>query len=71
MSKVYVYKDAGSEWRWHRVEDNGHIVSDSAEGYKNRQHCLDMATKLNQDAEVIVRIQSSDITGVESMDDSP
>jgi len=70
MNKVYVYKDASSEWRWHRYADNGNIISNSGEGYKNRQDCLDMATKLNQDAEIFVSLHASDISGVESQEKS-
>jgi len=71
MDKVFVYKDAANEWRWRRVSANGNIVSSCGEGYKNNSHCQEMAFKLNPDAEVIVSIQSGDVTGVVSQETSP
>ena len=46
---VHYFKDASGDWRWHRKADNSEIVSESGEGYKNLQDCLDMATALNPD----------------------
>ena len=37
----YYYKDAKGEWPWRLKADNGRIIADSGEGYKNEQECLD------------------------------
>jgi len=37
----YYFKDTAGEWRWHLKAANGRIIADSAEGYKNKQDCLD------------------------------
>jgi uncharacterized protein YegP (UPF0339 family) len=37
----YYYKDTKGEWRWRLKAQNGRIVADSGEGYKNLQDCLD------------------------------
>lgn len=64
MHKVNIYKDASGEYRWERRAENGSIVSDSGEGYKNAQDCIDIALKVNKGAAVfflgqpIVEIQS-------------
>ena len=70
MDKVIIYKDAANEWRWRRVANNGNIVSSSGEGYKNHSHCEEMASKLNKDAEIIVAVYASDISGVESVEEA-
>ena len=36
----YIYKDRASEWRWQLKTENGNIIADSGEGYRNRQDCL-------------------------------
>lgn len=41
--KIQPYKDAAGEWRWRRVADNGNVIADSAEGYKNKGDMLHMA----------------------------
>ena len=43
---VVVYRDSQGEWRWRVRADNGEIVADSAEGYRNRADCLEMAGRL-------------------------
>lgn len=32
-----LYEDAGGQWRWRLVHDNGNIIADSGEGYASRQ----------------------------------
>ena len=39
--KYELYKDESDEWRWRLVASNGKCIADSAEGYHNRQDCLD------------------------------
>ncbi len=39
--KFYVYKDNAGEWRWYLKAVNNKKVADSAEGYTNKQDCLD------------------------------
>lgn len=38
-----VYQDKKKEWRWKVTADNGRIVGDSAEGYKNLADCVNGA----------------------------
>lgn len=49
--KVEVYRDAQGEWRWRRKEGNGEIVSTSGEGYLHKYWCVEIAKRLNPDAE--------------------
>jgi len=35
-----LYEDKADEWRWRLVADNGNIVADSGEGYKNKVDAL-------------------------------
>lgn len=45
--RLELYKDKAGEWRWHLIEaQSGKIVADSAEGYKNRKDCLEMAESI-------------------------
>lgn len=44
---VELYVDAADQYRWRRKAENGEIVSDSSEGYWNRDDCLDMAERIN------------------------
>lgn len=53
--RVVIYKDTAEEWRWHRVAANGNIISESGEGYDNRDWAFHMAVSLNPDAEVFDR----------------
>lgn len=36
----YVYPDKSGEYRWQLQADNGKIIADSGEGYKNKKDCL-------------------------------
>lgn len=45
--KVEVYRDDAKEWRWRRTSENGNIVADSGEGYKNKEDCVNIAFKVN------------------------
>jgi uncharacterized protein YegP (UPF0339 family) len=36
----HLYRGAANQWRWRLVAGNGKIVADSAEGYVNKQDCL-------------------------------
>lgn len=42
MYKFEYYKDSVGEWRWRVKHQNGNIVADSSEGYKNKQDMLDV-----------------------------
>ena len=37
--EYYRFKDKAGEWRWHLKADNGRIIADSGEGYKNLSDC--------------------------------
>lgn len=37
--KFELYKGKAGEWRWRLVVDNGNIIADSGEGYKNKSDC--------------------------------
>ena len=54
--KVHVYEDEdqAGEFRWKLVAENGEIISDSAEGYRHKGYCINMAEKLNPNAELVV-----------------
>lgn len=39
MMRFEYYKDGAGDWRWRLVADNGKIIANSGEGYRNR---LDM-----------------------------
>ena len=54
MSKVIVYTDASGDWRWKLKADNGEIIADSAEGYRNKVHAVSMAGDLFPDAELVI-----------------
>lgn len=45
-----VYRDVAGEWRWRMLSRNGRIVADSAEGYKRRERCIEMASKIGMGA---------------------
>lgn len=47
---IKVFKDAQGEWRWSLISTNGRIVADSAEGYKRRASCVQMAKKIAETA---------------------
>jgi uncharacterized protein YegP (UPF0339 family) len=40
--KTFVFLDAALDWRWH-IKSRGKVIADSAEGYKNYDHCVKMA----------------------------
>ncbi|MCV0218824.1 DUF1508 domain-containing protein [Stenotrophomonas sp. Ps181] len=35
-----VYKDSAGEFRWRLFAQNGKVIADSGEGYKNRGDCV-------------------------------
>ncbi|PSD28307.1 YegP family protein [Stenotrophomonas indicatrix] len=35
-----VYKDKAGEFRWRLYAQNGRVIADSGEGYKNRVDCV-------------------------------
>ena len=37
-----VYQDSSGDWRWSLKAENGKVIADSAEGYENRSHALEM-----------------------------
>jgi uncharacterized protein YegP (UPF0339 family) len=46
MYKFEYYEDKSGEWRWHVKHQNGNIIADSSEGYKNKQDMLDVIYNL-------------------------
>lgn len=34
-----IYKDTKGEYRWNYVSQNGNIIADSGEGYRNKADC--------------------------------
>jgi uncharacterized protein YegP (UPF0339 family) len=55
QDKVIVYEDSAGEWRWHRRAAGNHeLVSNSGEGYRSKDWAIEMATRLNPDAELEV-----------------
>jgi len=38
--RYVIYRDRANEWRWTLIAGNGRIISDSGEGYHNKQDCL-------------------------------
>lgn len=45
MSKKEIYKDKKWEWRWKIIADNGRIILETSEGYKNKSHAKEMLDK--------------------------
>lgn len=45
--RVEVFKGKNGDWWWRRKAANNRIVSNSAEGYRNKAHAVMMACKLN------------------------
>lgn len=39
--RTVIFKDAAGEWRWRLVEANNKIIASSAEGYTERNDCLE------------------------------
>jgi uncharacterized protein YegP (UPF0339 family) len=39
MAKFYIYKDTRGEYRWRFRANNNEIISDSSEGYKDKEDC--------------------------------
>jgi uncharacterized protein YegP (UPF0339 family) len=54
MDKVLIYKDAASEWRWHREAKNNRIVATGGEGYTNKDDAIETAKRVNQSVVVYV-----------------
>ncbi|WP_080351531.1 YegP family protein [Haemophilus influenzae] len=53
--KFETYVDSRIEWRWRLKADNGKIIADSGEGYKNYTDCLhaiDLVKSTNQSTQV-------------------
>lgn len=44
--RVELYADAVGMWRWRVWSDNGNILADSGQGYKNHLDCLGLAQGL-------------------------
>ncbi len=51
--RVRVHRDEAGEWRWTRWSGSD-IVADSAEGYANHGHAVEMAIKHNPGADIII-----------------
>jgi uncharacterized protein len=52
--KYRVYQDLIGQWRWFLETSGGTILADSAEGYFNRQDCVDAigAVKSSSEAQI-------------------
>ena len=50
--RVEVYSDEAGEYRWRAIAENGKIVAESGEGYKNRMYARRIAKALNAGAQV-------------------
>ena len=48
---VFCSKDG---WRWHAKAENGEIVSESGEAYRNKSFAIKMAKKLSPNAELVI-----------------
>lgn len=46
--KVFVFRDAAGDWRWHRKAANGLIIATSGEGYRNKAFAVQMAKRVNK-----------------------
>lgn len=55
QERVVVFEDEQGQWRWHRLARNNEVIATSGEGYVDKVHAVDMAVRLNKDAELIVR----------------
>jgi uncharacterized protein YegP (UPF0339 family) len=49
-----IYKDATSQWRWRLYAANYKIIANSAEGYYNRQDCLNAIQLVKNSANAAV-----------------
>lgn len=56
---VEIYKDNKKEYRWRITAPNGNIVADSAEGYKNKSDCMEMAQKIFS-GDILIRVNIDD-----------
>jgi uncharacterized protein len=52
--KVHVHQDDSGDYRWTLKATNGEILSDSAEGYVDRDYCVQRAALLNPEAELVI-----------------
>ena len=52
--KVHVYLGGDGFWYWRLKAANGEIISDSAEGYRHKGYCINMAEMLNPAAELVI-----------------
>jgi uncharacterized protein YegP (UPF0339 family) len=51
--KVTAYR-AKDGWRWRARAENGEIVSESGEAYRNKSYAIKIAKKLNPSAELVI-----------------
>jgi Holliday junction resolvasome RuvABC endonuclease subunit len=57
LCKVYrTWTLLGREWRWTVYALNGLKLANSGEGYKNKQHCVDMVRKLLH-PDIVIHVQ--------------
>jgi uncharacterized protein len=52
--KVIVYSDRSGDSRWNLRADNGEVIADSGEGYRNKSYAIKKAKELFPDAELVV-----------------
>jgi len=52
--KVIVYRDKSGDWRWKLVAENGEVIADSGEGYRNKNYAIKQAKKINTTAELVI-----------------
>ena len=51
-----IYREAGGDWRWRLRTQNGNVIADSAEGYRQRADCergIELVKTASQAAPVV------------------
>lgn len=62
MDTVTIYRGEDGDYYWHRKAENGQIVSDSGEGYRNVRECRERAYDVNSTA-TFVDLTDDDVSG--------
>jgi uncharacterized protein YegP (UPF0339 family) len=56
MMKWELYEDAGGDWRWRLVAQNGLVMADSGEGYTRRRDCHRAIDRIEQEMHLRVAL---------------
>lgn len=63
--RVQLYRDQANQWRWRRVcGENGEVLADSSEGYRNYSDCTHAARRVNR-SPYLFQVDLADIDTVE------